>query len=447
MGALALVARLPETPHVRVEVLNTGTELMLGSVINKHLAFIAEALFPLGLRVQRQVTVPDGDAIREALMETFERADVVLVTGGLGPTTDDITRDITAGLLGVELHHDEAVWQAIMERFNRRGIRWSERVKLQALRPREAAVLPNPNGTAPGLHFPPLPVPGGSGAKSPHIFLLPGPPRELVPMLNEQVIPILAGLLPPGARHEMRTYRVIGMGESLVEEKVGADLLALGIEVGYCARPGEVDVRLIGAGETLERAGKLVLERLGASIFTKDTRPLERVVIEALTAAAATLATAESCTGGFIANALTNVPGASRVFLAGYVTYANEAKSSALGVDPRLIAEHGAVSAPVARAMAEGAVRAAGARFALATTGIAGPDGGTAEKPVGTVFVALAETGAETVLQRYAFVTDRETFKHLAAQAAMDLLVRRLDGRAIHGGGEFSEGDGGCGGR
>lgn len=424
---------------MQIEVLNTGTELMLGNVVNTHLAAIAQAVFPLGLRIGRQTTVPDGEAIRDALRETFGRAEIVLVTGGLGPTTDDITRDITAELLGLTLEHDEEIMRHIAERFARRGLRMSERVKLQALRPREATVLHNANGTAPGLYFPAMP-----GRNSPHIFLLPGPPRELLPMVIEQVVPILAKLSPRGAAFEMRTFRVVGMGESAVEEMVGADLLAMGIEVGYCARPGEVDVRLIASPALLDRAAALVKERLGASIFTADARSLEQVVVETLTSRSASIATAESCTGGFIANKLTNVAGASRVFLAGYVTYANEAKVAALGVDAALIEKHGAVSEPVARAMADGAMRASGADFALATTGIAGPDGGSVEKPVGTVFIALAARDAKTIVQRHCFPTDRETFKHLAAQAVLDLLLRKLDGRAMPSD-SFSEGDGGCG--
>ena len=424
---------------MRIEVLNTGTELMLGNVVNTHLAAIAQAVFPIGLRIKRQTTVPDGEAIRDALHETFGRADIVLVTGGLGPTTDDLTRDITAELLGLALDHDEEIMRHIAERFARRGLCMSERVKLQALRPREATVLHNANGTAPGLYFPAMP-----DRNSPHIFLLPGPPRELLPMLREQVVPILATFAQSSPAFEMRTFRVVGMGESAVEEMVGADLLAMGIEVGYCARPGEVDVRLIAAPALLDRAGALVKERLGASIFTTDARSLEQVVIETLTSRNASVATAESCTGGFIANKLTNIAGASRVFLAGYVTYANEAKVAAIGVDSGLIEKHGAVSEPVARAMAEGAMRASGADFALATTGIAGPDGGSVEKPVGTVFIALAKRDAKTVVQRHCFPTDRETFKNLVSQAAMDLLLRTLDGRAMQEK-TFSEGDGGCG--
>ncbi len=426
---------------MRVEIINTGTELMLGGTLNTHLAFIARELFPLGLRVQRQVTVPDGEAIRDAVRDTFSKADIVLVTGGLGPTTDDITRDIVTELLGLKLEHDEEIWLAIQERFRRRALKMSERVKLQALRPREATVLWNPHGTAPGLHFPAIPEKG-----TPHIFLLPGPPRELMPMVREKLVPILAKLLPPGAVHEWRNFRVLGIGESLVEEMVGEELIAMGLEVGYCARPGEVDVRLIGTAPVLDRAESLVRERLGKWIFTSDERELPNVVVEKLTALGKTIATAESCTGGFIANQLTNVSGSSKVFLAGYVTYANEAKTAALGVDAALIAAHGAVSEPVARQMAEGALKNAGANFALATTGIAGPDGGTAEKPVGTVFVALAVRGISTLVQHHRFPTDRETFKNLVSQTALDLLLRQLDGRDTTPAEIFSPGDGGCGG-
>ncbi len=426
---------------MRVEIINTGTELMLGGTVNTHLAFIARELFPLGLRVQRQVTVPDGEAIRDALRDTFSKADIVLVTGGLGPTTDDITRDIVADLLGLKLEHDEEIWLAIQERFRRRALKMSERIRLQALRPRDAAVLWNPHGTAPGLHFP-----ANEKKGTPHIFLLPGPPRELMPMVREKLLPILAALLPPGAVQELRVFRVLGIGESLVEELVGEPLLAMGLEVGYCARPGEVDLRLIGSADLLDRAAALVRERLGKWIFTSDERELQNVVVEKLTALGKTVATAESCTGGFIAHSITNVPGASAVFLAGYVTYADAAKTDALGVDAALIAKHGAVSEPIARQMAEGALENSGANFALATTGIAGPGGGSAEKPVGTVFVALAEHGGKTIVQHHRFPTDRETFKHLVSQTALDLLLRRLDGRDTAAVVDFSSGDGGCGG-
>ena len=408
---------------MRLEVLNTGTELLLGSVVNTHLRLIAEAIFPLGLRVERQTTVPDGPAIRDAIRETFGRAEIVVITGGLGPTTDDITRDVVAELLGLELIHDETIMQAITARLARRGFAVGERTRLQAQRPREAVVLPNHHGTAPGLYL----APRAAGAvNSPHLFLLPGPPRELRPMFEESVLPILQGLLPPGPVAEMRIYRIGGLGESMVEEMVGEPLLALGLELGYCARPGEVDLRTIGDAGTLDQAERIISDKLGPRIISRDERALEKVLVDQLTGRRETLATAESCTGGYVAHRITNVPGASAVFLQGFVTYSNEAKTAALGVDAALIRAHGAVSHEVAGAMAEGARRVAGADHALATTGIAGPGGGTDEKPVGTVYIGLATKLGRGVVERHRFPTDRETFKDLVSQTALDMLRRRL---------------------
>ena len=404
---------------MHVEVINTGTEVLLGHVLNTHLRFLAEALFPLGLRIGRQVTVPDGLVIREALVEAAARAEILLVTGGLGPTTDDITRDVVADWLGLRLVHDEEIMRAITERFARRGLALSARIGLQALRPPEATVLPNEHGTAPGLYLPPT-------ARSPHLFLLPGPPRELHPMFTASVLPILQKVLPPRPELAMRNYRTAGLGESAVEELVGAPLLALGLEVGYCARPGEVDLRLIGSAEALARAEKIVAAQLGAQLVSRDQSSLEKVIVDRLSARGETLATAESCTGGLLAHRVTNVPGASAVFLEGFVTYANEAKTRALGVDAALLRAHGAVSREVAAAMAEGARTAAGVDHALATTGIAGPGGGSDAKPVGTVFIALATKLGPTTVEQHRFPTDRETFKDLTAQTALDLLRRRL---------------------
>jgi nicotinamide-nucleotide amidase len=428
---------------MRVEVINTGTELLLGSVLNTHLRFLAEALFPLGLRVNRQVTVPDGPDIRTALLESFARAEIVIVTGGLGPTTDDITREVTAELLGLTLVHDEEVMQAIAKRFARRGLTMGVRIARQAQRPAEAVVLANEFGTAPGLYLPAFAhpagkMPAGAGGTptlpetigpsalpgTPHLFLLPGPPRELQPMFEAAAVPILRALVPPREAH-MRTWRISGLGESSVEELVGEPLLALGVELGYCARPGEVDLRTIGTEAQLAQAAAIVEAALAPHIVSPDATPLEAVIVQELTARRETLAVAESCTGGFVAHRITNVPGASAVFLAGFVTYANEAKQ-ALGVDPQLIAEHGAVSSQVAAAMASGARAAAGATFALSTTGIAGPGGGTKEKPVGTVYIALAEEGREPRVELHKYPTDRATFKDLTSQAALDLLRRRL---------------------
>ena len=405
-------------------VINTGTELLLGDVLNSHLSFIAREIFPLGLRVLRQLSVPDGPAIRAALAESSAQADIIFVTGGLGPTTDDITREITAELLGLELRHDAVVMAAITARAASRGFRLTDRTPRQAEVPEGATVLPNENGSAPGLY---LAANSGPKNKSPHLFLLPGPPRELQPMFESSVLPILRKIVPQESAIDRRTYRIAGMGESLVEEAIGERLLEVsGIEFGYCARPGEVDLRIIGERSALDQAEAIIAAGLGASIFSSDGGSLAEVVVRLLTEREQTLAVAESCTGGFLAHRITNVPGASAVFLAGYVTYANEAKEGVLGVDPGLISAHGAVSENVARAMAEGARRQANSTFALATTGIAGPGGGTEEKPVGTVFVALAADGAPTQVKKFRFPDDRPTFKELTTQAALEMLRRSL---------------------
>jgi nicotinamide-nucleotide amidase len=414
---------LLERFNVIVIVINTGTELLLGDVLNSHLSFIAQEIFPLGLRVDRQLAVPDGPAIRAALAES-EQADIIFVTGGLGPTTDDVTREITAEFLGLELRHDAAIMAAIATRAANRGFRLTDRTSRQAEVPQGATVLPNENGSAPGLY---LAANAAPAKKWPHLFLLPGPPRELQPMFKSSVLPILREIVPQGSVTDRRTYRIAGMGESLVEEAIGERLHEItGIELGYCARPGEVDLRIIGDRSALDQAEAIITAGLGVSIFSSDGGSLEEIVVKLLTERKQTLAVAESCTGGFLAHRITNVPGASVVFLAGYVTYANEAKKGMLGVDPRLISVHGAVSENVARAMAEGARQQTNATFALATTGIAGPGGGTEEKPVGTVFVALATAGVATQVRSFRFPDDRPTFKELTTQAALEMLRRSL---------------------
>lgn len=407
---------------MRAIVINTGTEILLGDVLNTHLTFIAREIFPLGLRVQRQMSVPDGDVIRDALRENFERAEIIFVTGGLGPTTDDITREITAELLGLDLVADPVLADTITQRLKSRGIRLTSRILRQAQVPRGAQVLPNDNGSAPGLYL----AAKLNGPVRPHLFLLPGPPRELQPMFVQAVVPILKQIARPEEASACRIYRIVGMGESYVEEAVGEELLAIsGLELGYCARMGEVDLRVIGSAAILAQADAVVRAKLATSILSTSGENLETVIVRQLAAKEVTLAVAESCTGGFLAHRLTNVPGASEVFLAGYVTYSNEAKSAALGVDRSLISGHGAVSEPVARAMAEGARAKANATFALATTGIAGPGGGSEAKPVGTACVALAGEG-ETLVRHLFFPTDRETFKQLVTQMALDLLRERL---------------------
>ena len=420
---------------MQAEVINTGSELLLGLVVNTHLAYLAGELAPCGITIARQVCVPDGPPIKEALDRALDRADVVVTTGGLGPTTDDITREAAAELLGLPLVPDESILSGIRERFARRGLPMAERVARQAMVPVGTDVLPNPNGTAPGLYFPPT-VLGNRRAR--HLFLLPGPPRELRPMTMDYVLPRLRAVLPPSSQRERRIYRLTGIGESQVEERIGKKLEERGeFEVGYCARPSEVDFRLVGPAEALAKVEPEIRAALGEWIYS-DGDTLEAAIVGLLRDKKLTLAVAESCTGGSLAGRITDIPGASDVFPAGYVTYANEAKENTLGVPEDLLAAHGAVSEPVAAAMAEGARRVSGADFALSTTGIAGPGGGTESKPVGTVYIGLASAGYPTVVRRCYFPLDRITFKHMATSAALDLLRRQVLGLPLELGGGSS---------
>ncbi len=407
---------------MKVVVLNTGSELLLGHVLNTHLTYIAQEIFPLGLRVDRQVTVPDGPAIGRALAALSAEAEIVFVTGGLGPTTDDITREAAAELLGLPLHEDAQVAAEITLRLRSRGFAMTDRILRQAQVPKGAVVLPNVNGTAPGLYLEAV-----SSKATPHLFLLPGPPRELQPMFQSSVLPILEKIAPPGEGMKSRIFRLACVGESVVEKAIGPQLLALPeVELGYCARMGEVDVRVIGPARTLAVADEIVRAAFPLLLFTTTGEDLEAVVVRMLRERSATVAVAESCTGGYLAHRLTNVTGASAVFLAGFVTYANAAKTAALGVEESLIERCGAVTEEVAAAMATGVLRKTGATFALATTGIAGPEGGPEAKPVGTVFIALAGQEGETTVWHRRFQADRLAFKHLTTQSALQMLREQL---------------------
>jgi nicotinamide-nucleotide amidase len=326
-------------------------------------------------------------------------------------------------LLGLNLQENAELLASLKARLRARGIKWVSGIARQALVPDGAQILPNENGSAPGLY---LKADVNPKIRSPHIFLLPGPPRELQPMFRESAMPLLRSIIQGPPRFERRFYKIAYMGESLIEEAIGQRILAIpGVELGYCARPGEVDVRIIGERAALDQADQIVRAELADSIFTTDDETLEEVLVKMLTKKKQTLATAESCTGGLLANRITNVPGASAVLLAGYVVYSNEAKIDILGVDSKLIEEHGAVSEEVARSMANGARKRARSTYALATTGVAGPSGGSEEKPVGTVYVALADK-SDVKIKKLFFPSDRETFKQLTAQAAFEMLRRKL---------------------
>jgi len=421
---------------------------MLGRVLNTHQQWLCRHLADLGYVVTRQVAVPDtAHDIQSAVREALGCADLIITTGGLGPTSDDLTRDLIAQLLGKKLRLDDAMLNHIKRRFAVRRLPMPKNNEVQALVPEDAMVLANPNGTAPGLAMKITPSEGrvirvpnpnqvGDSQSSPlrtqWLVMLPGPPRELRPMFDNFVVPLLRREFPLAAPFVCRTLRTSGIAESLVQEKIQEPLAALavaGLEIGYCARTGQVDVRLSargGNGKKIVRAAEAIVQKiLGAQIYGFDDEEMETVVVRLLTGRKKTLAIAESCTGGCIAHRVTNVPGASAVFPGGWVVYSNESKQKFLSVRAETLAAHGAVSEAVAREMAEDARLQLGADFAIAVTGIAGPGGGTKEKPVGTVFIGLAaEFG--TVVERKFNPYERETFKEVTAWQALEMLRVRL---------------------
>ncbi len=405
---------------LRVEIINTGTELLLGQVTNSHLGYLAQSLFGLGLRVERQVTVPDGVAIAEALGEAMGRAELIIVTGGLGPTSDDITREAASEAFGQKLIFHPEILDGIAAKFAARQLAMNELQKAQAMVPEGGVVLENHQGTAPGLIV---------ANDQTVAVLLPGPPCELQPMWENEALPWLrdhfAARLAP-VKEVM--LRVLGMGETRVQILVEEAVRKLGpVEIGYCARPGEVDLRLIGPDETLvRRAAELARTLLGDVVYAENGETMEQAVVRLAAAAKKTVATAESCTGGLVASRLTNVPGSSEIFRFGWITYADAAKTRELGVPAELLQRHGAVSAEVAGAMADGALRESGADLAVAVTGIAGPGGGSAAKPVGLVYFAVAATGEKTRCVEERLSKNRDTFKYMASQVALDLLRRSL---------------------
>jgi nicotinamide-nucleotide amidase len=388
-------------------------------VVNTDLAYLGQQLFALGLRVDRQTTVPDGFTIADVVREAASRSRLVIITGGLGPTSDDVTRELLAELTGRALRFDETVFARIEAHVLKRGFRFSDAIKRQAHILEGASVLPNDFGTAPGLYLPATPT-------FPDLFMLPGPPRELRPMFAVYAAPIIRKIVGHSDLCAV-VFRTSGIGESAIQELVGADLDAFAaVEVGYCAHVGAVDLRLIGTGSAVERAASIVREKLESYIVSADGKALEEIVVELLTTRNETVAVAESCTGGYLASSITDVSGSSAVFLEGNVTYSNEAKTRILNVPRLLIERWGAVSEEVAAAMAEGARARSGATYALSTTGVAGPTGGTEAKPVGTAFIGFASALDSTDVQKLLYPTDRLTFKQIVTQRALDWLRRKL---------------------
>jgi nicotinamide-nucleotide amidase len=416
---------------MRAAIAAVGSELLGSDRLDTNSLRLTEALERHGVELRRKVVVGDDrEELARVLRTLAAEHELVLVTGGLGPTTDDVTREAVADALGWTLRLDEGLAAAIEERFRAFGRRMPAVNRRQAMVPvggpeDSAEVIPNPRGSAPGLR---LDAPGGAT-----LFLFPGVPAELEGMIADRLVPWLAER-SGGARRERVALKVASLTESDVEERIAPAYDEFGKEaITVLAGGGEVTVRAVAGGPEAERRPRLaaMAERLagllGDAVYTdREDEALEAVVGRLLSERRLTLATAESCTGGLVAERLTRVPGSSAYFVGGVVAYSDAVKTALLGVPAALLAEHGAVSEPVARAMAEGARRALGSDWALAVTGVAGPGGGSDEKPVGTVDLAWAGPGGATDHRRVRFLGARERVRALSAQAVLEGLRRRL---------------------
>src|SRR2546422_334931 len=406
------------------EIIAIGSELLAPDRTDTNSLWLTEKLNRIGIDVKLKTIVGDDDArLEELIKDAAKRSRVVITTGGLGPTEDDITRKVVARALGRRLILDENVLNEIRARFQSFGVTMPERNSRQAMVIDGAEVLPNPNGTAPGLYL------EHEGCA---IALFPGPPREMNPMFENHVqsrLEKLAGDL----RFARRMLRVAGLGESAVDEKIAPIYTKYdNPQTTILFNQSEIEIHLTARGRTeaeadalLDRLSEQLEERLGDAVFSFAGEKMEEIVGLKLTLGGYTVAVAESCTGGLIAERLTEVPGSSKYFIEGAVTYSNDAKTRTLDVEPMLLLEHGAVSAPVAEAMAEGIRKRARTDFGLSVTGIAGPGGGTEEKPIGLVYIALADD-VQTKSRKLQIPGDRQLVRWRASQAALDLLRRRL---------------------
>lgn len=413
------------TRSSRAVIVSIGDELVTGQTVDTNSAWLSRELAGIGVSVVRHVTVADdAAATTRAMRESADDAGWVVVTGGLGPTPDDLTRQAVADLLGETLEvRDEALAQ-IQERFDRMGRTMAAVNRRQAEAPPSADLIVNPNGTAPGLQW------KFGGAT---FFALPGVPREMWAMFADSVAPVVRAGVGDGAALLVATLHTFGVGESDLAERLGGLLDRGGNpQVGTTASAGSVSVRIYARADTQAEARRMleakadeVIERLGKLCLGRDDATLESVVGQMLREQGQTLATAESCTGGLVAKMITDVPGSSGWFIGGFVTYSDGQKVSHLGVKPATLEQFGAVSEQVAGEMASGARFATGADWAVALTGIAGPDGGSEAKPVGLVWIGLAGPDGVRV-HRVIFPGDRETVRLRSARTALNLLRRAL---------------------
>jgi nicotinamide-nucleotide amidase len=416
---------LKKSPHkLRYELLTIGDELLLGLTANGHLTFIGAQLGARGIELRRNVTVTDdAEDISSQVRESWARSDVVLITGGLGPTCDDRTREAVATVLEQNLVFDKNIERHILERFALFGRKMTPNNLKQAYRFERGEVLPNSNGTAPGLWV---------EQEGKVLCMMPGPPNELQPMFTEQVLPRLAKLGLVLDREAYVQLRTAGIGESLLETKLQPvfDRHGPALGVAFCAHSGHVDCRLSSPGGELEFAQLATIateciQLLGDDFVTLGDDSLSKVCADLLRSQEKMLAVAETATGGLLANAFTDVCGASKFFSGGCVCYSNDSKMQLLDIPECLLLQHGAVSAEAAVAMATGASEKLGADYALAITGFTGPCGGTNENPVGTMFVALhAPHGVWS--RKVSYPGPRTTVKQRAVNAALDWLRREL---------------------
>jgi nicotinamide-nucleotide amidase len=437
-----------------VEIITIGDELLRGEIVDSNKAFLSDRLLDLGIECHYHTSVRDtAEDMSDAFLRAVSRCDVVLVSGGLGPTRDDLTAAVLARTLGREMLLDEASLETIREFFRRLGREMSENNAKQAYFPSGAEVLDNPVGTAPGFAI------EQDGAL---IFCLPGVPREMKRMMDDQVLPRLvareaalekgrrgsgngsasgAGALAVPARPALRCalLRTFGMGESALDHELADIGVGQGVELGFRTSFPDNYLRPTARAATAEEAEarlaglcRAIRERLGSLVYGEGDESMEWVVGQLLRERGKTLCVAESCTGGLIAERITEVSGSSDYFSGGVAAYSNASKTALLGVSEALLREHGAVSGPVAAVMAEGGRARFGSDVAISTTGISGPGGGTEEKPVGLVFVALADDQG-THTERFVFPLDRHRHRILTAQVALDWVRRRLLGVELVG--------------
>lgn len=405
-------------------ILTIGDELLIGQIVNTNQAFIGERLNGIGIDVQEMITVGDDmPVILAAFARAWDAADAVIVTGGLGPTHDDITKKAVAAFFNTELESDPSLRKHLENLMARRNQPWTAAAEDQTLVPRGSFPFPNPVGTASGIRM---------SRDGKHMFVLPGVPYEMKEMIEQSVIPFLTPLAG-GAAIAHRTLRTSGIPESFLAQQLGdLDDILRGSKLAFLPSAGAVRMRITvharseeAAKAQVEQVESRIRAKVGKHIFGTGEEELEDVLGAILLERGLTIAVAESCTGGLVAHRLTNVSGSSGYFERGVVAYSNRSKTDLLGVPEALITAHGAVSKEVAAAMAEGIRRVARTNLGLSTTGIAGPTGGTPEKPVGLVYVGYADESG-SIAMKFTFGEGRARVKERASQAALELVRRKL---------------------